>query len=175
MTHEVGLRGDGLRDDEQAAGVLVEPVHDPRTGDVRELRRVMQQRIGKRCVPVAAARMNDQTRRLVDHQQRVVLVNDDKVHRLRSDGRGPRVHQRDDSDKLAAAKSLLCIRGRARQGDAARIDPGFDTAARMLGHELRERLIETHAGGPLRNSQRSLLGPGRARAQVIIQSCHRRL
>ena len=78
-------------------------------------------------------------------------------------------------DKLPATKPVLRVRGRARQGDAARIDPGFDTAARMLGHELRERLIETHAGGPLRNRQRSLLGPGRARAQVIIQSCHRRL
>ena len=61
-----GLRLERLGDDQQAARVLVEAMHDARARQRRERRRVMQQRVEQRAVAIAAARMHDEARRLVD-------------------------------------------------------------------------------------------------------------
>ena len=83
LADEIRLRRERLRNDQQTAGVLVETVNDARPRNPRKLRRVMQQRVGKRSVPVAAARMDDQAGGLVDDEQRIVLVHDDEIDRLR--------------------------------------------------------------------------------------------
>ena len=60
----------------RAARVLVEAMHDAGSGQSGEARRVMQERVLQRAVAVAAARMHDQTGRLVHNEQDVVLEDD---------------------------------------------------------------------------------------------------
>ena len=61
------------RHDQQAAGVLVEPMHQPGARHARQRRIVRQQRVLQRVLAIAGARMHHQARRLVQHQQRAIL------------------------------------------------------------------------------------------------------
>ncbi len=76
---ERAVRLVGLGHDQQPARVLVEAVHDagPRhAADARQALAAMgDQRVDERAVRVARARMHDEPRRLVDDDQRVVLVD----------------------------------------------------------------------------------------------------
>ena len=101
-----------LGDDQQPARVLVEAVHDARARDARQLRRVMQQRVGERAVPVAAARMHDQARRLVDRRSaRRPRRRSSRAMRLRGECAVARIGQRRDDDALAAASLCFGARG----------------------------------------------------------------
>ena len=64
----------------QAGGVLVEPVHDARPLDAADAGQAVaamgDQRIDQRAGGVAGGRMHHQALRLVDHDQRVVFVDD---------------------------------------------------------------------------------------------------
>ncbi len=106
LAHKIGLRRQRLGHHQQAAGVLVETMHDAGTRHFRNLRRVMQQRIEQRPAPVAAAGMHDQPGGLVDHQQVRVLEHDlqrDVLGLLGGDlGQGRSI----DFDALAAAHLL---------------------------------------------------------------------
>ena len=74
------VRGGAFGDHEQAGGVLVDPVDDPRPrnpADTRQLTgTVMQQRVDQRPVEVARRRMDHQPGGLVDHDQVLVLEHD---------------------------------------------------------------------------------------------------
>jgi hypothetical protein len=121
-------------------------MHDAGAGDARDRRCVMQQRIGERAVPVSAAGMDHQARRLVDDDQRRVFVDDGERDRLRRERCGTRIGQRRDDDAFAASQPALGVDRGAGERDAPAIDPGANSAARMLGHELRQRLVEPHPG-----------------------------
>ena len=69
--------------DEQAARVLVEPVHQPGTRHESELWIECEQRILQCMARIAGPRMYDQTCRLVDHQKGPVLEYDLERHGLR--------------------------------------------------------------------------------------------
>ena len=64
----------------QAGGVLVEPVHDARPLDAADAGQAVaamgDQRIDQRAGGMAGGGMHHQALRLVDHDQRVVLVDD---------------------------------------------------------------------------------------------------
>jgi hypothetical protein len=75
LPHQIGLRLERLGDHHQAAGVLVQAMHDAGPRHLVELRDVVQERIEQGAAPVAAARVNDQACRLVDHQQAIVLMD----------------------------------------------------------------------------------------------------
>ena len=145
LAHKIGLSDFGFGHDQEAARILVQAMHDARARDGGELRSVVQQCVGKRAVAVAAARVNDQAGRLVDHQYRLVLVHDRQRQRLRrergSSGIGQWMHQ----DMLAAADLAARVRRLACEQYAAGVDPGADPAARVLGQQLCERPIQPHA------------------------------
>jgi hypothetical protein len=131
LAHEVGLRLRRPRHDEQAARVLVEAVHDPGAGDLREPRRVVQERVHQRAPPVPGPGMDHQPGRLVDDQERVVLVHD----------------RQGDRFGLAAGigrRSLV-------DGDAALAHPQLEAAAGMLREHARERLVEPQSREPRRD------------------------
>ena len=53
LAHQIGLRGQRFGYHHQAAGILVQPVHDARTRHAGQLRTVMQQTVQQRAGPVA--------------------------------------------------------------------------------------------------------------------------
>ena len=67
-----------LGDDHQAAGFLVEPVHDARPFDAADARQAVaamgNQGVDQGAGPVAGGRMHNQARRFVDDDERIVLV-----------------------------------------------------------------------------------------------------
>src|SRR5439155_572763 len=83
LLREVGLRGYGFRHHQQAARVLVETVDDAGPWYSGQGRRMRQQRVEKRAVRLARARMHDQARRLVDHDQLRVFVHHLERHAQR--------------------------------------------------------------------------------------------
>ena len=157
LAHEVGLRFEGLGDDEQATGVLVEPVHDAGARYAGKLWCMVQERVEQRALPVAASRMHDQPGRLVDDKDVRVLVRDSQgnvLRRLRCViGQGPGVQR----DAFAAPDLALGIPRRIVDADFSLFHPGGESAARMLRQQARERLIEAQPGtirGYLQNARR---------------------
>ena len=68
--------------DHQAAGVLVQPVHDARAGHLKGFGVQGQQAIEQRAAPVARSRVHHQTCWFVDHAQVRVLVHHVDGHGL---------------------------------------------------------------------------------------------
>jgi hypothetical protein len=145
LAHEVGLSDECLRDDEKAACVLVQPMDDPRTRHFRERRRMLEQRVQERPVPVAAAWMNDEAGRLIDDDQRSIFENDVKWNVLGRVREHLGIGRRDEMDLLAAEYLVPWSCRPAVDGDSLGADPCRETAARMLGQETRERLVEPQA------------------------------
>ncbi len=102
----------------------------------------MQQAVEHGAAPVAGCRVDHQAGGLVDHQQRVVFVDDIQIDRLGDERVLVRRALRDDLDAVAAADR----RARAHRGPAhahrAGIDPLLQAAAGVIGEELGERLVE---------------------------------
>jgi hypothetical protein len=75
-----------LRDQDHAARVLVEPVHDAepfRAAARGELRSaMMNQGVHQRAGPIPHRRMHDEPRLLVQRQHRVILIENLKRNRL---------------------------------------------------------------------------------------------
>jgi len=157
LPHQIGLRERSLGDREQAARVLVEPMHDAGAGDCGKLWRMVQQRVGERAVPIAATGMDHQPRGFVDDDERIVFVDDRERQGLRYERVPARIRQRRDDDALAAIDLLFRRRRPARDGNAAGIDPRSDAAARVLGDQPRQRLIEPQPGKLVGKRELSLL------------------
>ncbi len=88
--------------------------------------------------------MNDQSDRLVDHEQRIVLVDDHERNRLGRDlDRGFELG--DELKLLAALEQRARPRALPRNRESACVDPGLETAARELGQQQRGGLIEPTA------------------------------
>ena len=148
LAHEVGVRRQRLRDDQEAARVLVEPMHDAGARHARELRRVMQQRVEQRAVAVAGARMHDEPGRLVDDEERVVLGNDRQRDRL---GQTTPISCGSDA-ACTTTRSPPRTCPRRRRGDGRPASRGrrrssLEAAARELRQRARERLVEALARG----------------------------
>ena len=101
----------------------------------------MQQGIGERSAPVAAARMDDEPRRFVDHDQRFVFVDDGKRDLLRLE-LCLRLGKRNDEHTLAAGETLLGLEDTPGKRDVAGVDPGAYAATRVRRKQSRERLVE---------------------------------
>ncbi len=153
LAHERRLRGQCLGDDQEAARVLVEAVDDPGARHAGKLRRVVQQRVQQRAVPVAAARVHDEACRLVDDEQRVVLGDDRQGDRFREKRHLPRIGGRMDHDLLAAVDPCGRRRDAAVDRDPTGVDPGPQARARELRQHARQRGIEAAPGGIGRQGQ----------------------
>ena len=98
-----------LGDDHQAAGVLVEPMHDSRAADpadAGEARAAMgQQRVDESAVGISRGGMDNHARRLVDDDQVCILKADIERDRLR-DRRGI-VNLRENYDEILVVSHAL--------------------------------------------------------------------
>ena len=67
----------GLSDNQQSAGIFINAMYQPRTvtAVVRQVLKVIDQRINKGTAVVAVSRMYYHTRRLVYHQQTIVFIH----------------------------------------------------------------------------------------------------
>ena len=136
---EVALHALVLRHDDDAGRVLVEAVDDAgavgadRLGQRAE---VVDQRVGERAVGLSAAGVDGEARGLVDHEQELVLVDDDERDVLRLDRQGPR--RRDaDLDVLAAGDLRLAGDRPAVDQDVPVGDPAREHRATVLGQRQR--------------------------------------
>ena len=71
--------------DDHAAGIAIKSMHNPRpvvSGHITETIETILQRGRERSVVVSATRVNDHTCRFVDHDQRLVLIQDVQWHIL---------------------------------------------------------------------------------------------
>ena len=157
------LARERARDEQQAARVLVEPMHEPRARQHRELGVRVQQRVLQRARAVARAGMHDEAHGLVDHEQRVVLVHDGERNRLGRDLDG-RLELGLELELLAALEQ--------RPGAGAAARDGQPPASIQVFSRLREnsgsscaaawssRRPAKSAGTISRRSMRSMRPPG---------------
>ena len=110
----------------------------PNTG----ARRWTTRRGEQRSVAISAARVHDEAGGLVHDDDRRILVHDRQRDVLRRVGERGVGIARDDVEALAAGDAPLRFPHRAVDVDAALVDPGLQAAARLLGEESRQRLIE---------------------------------
>ena len=77
-----------FRDSETAARFLVEPMDNAWpffSADAGEFWKMMKQGVDERVLALTGPRMNDQSRRFIDHDQIVVFVKNVERNRLRFD------------------------------------------------------------------------------------------
>src|SRR5690606_58010 len=113
------------RDDHEPARILVQPMHESGARQGRELRIQREQRVLQRVRRVARTRGYDQAGRLVDDDQRVILVDDRYGERLRLHG-GLLLQTRLDPDPLASVDFVPGARDLAVHADRAGLDPALE-------------------------------------------------
>ncbi len=132
------MRPVALRDDQDAGGVLVDAVHDPRTqlaSDAREVLAVGEQRVDEGAVLVAGSRVHHHAGALVDHDDVWVFVQhlERDLLRLRLGRRGRGDDDGDGVASLQLERGLLLLavhRGAAVVDEPCRGGPGeFGDAA----------------------------------------------
>ena len=118
------MRDVGLGDDQQARRVLVDPVDDARprhAADARQLAAAMvEQRVDQGPVAIARGRMDDQSGRLVDDQQMLVLEDDRQRDVLRLVVRRRRLRHGEEKRSsprtlVAGSRTALAVALRARR------------------------------------------------------------
>ena len=123
-----------LRHDQAAAGFLVQPMDDARAGDTADAaqpaRAVVKQGVDERVFFVTSRRMHYQPRRLVQHQQRLVLIQDVEQHRFRLGFGGPGFRP--------VHFNLLAGPGRVRRLDDAAVDPDVALLDQALNRTPRD-------------------------------------
>ena len=86
LDHKAVMRLLRLRDDQKAAGVFVDPVHDPRPFHAADAGKLVpavgQERVDQGSVRIAGCRVDHQTGRLIDDEQVGVLEDDVEPDRL---------------------------------------------------------------------------------------------
>ena len=107
---------------------------------------MMQQPVEQRALPVAAARMHHQSGRLVQHQQRGILVHDIERNRLGLLSHVTWFRLQRERHALPAPDLALGIDRGVVEPHLALPDPGGKAAARMLREHPRQGLIEAHSG-----------------------------
>jgi len=94
LLSEALMRRIGLRHDQQPRRILVEPMDDPRPADPANARKAVatmcDERVDQSTGGMSRRRVHHESRRLVDHDQIIVLVRDGKRQRfgLRRRGNG---------------------------------------------------------------------------------------
>jgi outer membrane protein assembly factor BamD len=146
------VRRQVARHDQQSAGRLVQPVHNPRPGQTGQSRVVVQQRIQQRPRRIAGRRVHHQAGRLVYDQQIGV-----RVDQLQRDSLGDTVRLRldrgIDADGFAAVEPLAHLRDALVQADLPGTYPLLQATAGILPHQLRQGMVKTAAAHRVGNGQ----------------------
>ncbi len=128
-------------DDQQAARVLVQAVHDPCPGNHGKRRIEAQERVLQRMAGVAGAGVHHQSRRLIDHEQGLVPEDDLQRQGFRGNlpvGLEPGV----DVHPLAAEHFVLAAQAAPVDLHLAGLDPALQPRPRILRQRPGKRLVE---------------------------------
>ncbi len=174
LAHEAGLGSIGLGDHDQAAGLLVQPMHDARAADTRDrserlpaIAGAAEQGVHQRAGPVAGARVHDEASGLVHDQHRVVLVCHPQRDRFRLEGLVRRRRQL-HPDRLPAGEAVAGSASLAVHQRAAVADQALRVRAADLRHACHGEVDP--AGG-----RRALDDPVNHRGHPAGSSCRCRL
>ena len=153
LTRQLLMRAVVLGDHHEPGRPSIEPVNDPwpqLAADAAEIGQMVKQRVHQRARPVSRCRVDHHPRRLVQHREIQILVEDLEGQRFRADlgGRGVRcVH-----DDLIAVVNLKvgARRERARRrtpdGHVTVGDQLLDLRPRIVGEHRNEIAVQTLAG-----------------------------
>ena len=154
LAHQIGLRLKRFGDDHQAGRILVQTMHDAGPRHFLKRRFVIQQGVEQGPSPVAAAGMHNQAGRLVEHDQRFVLMHDVERDRFGRRGKQVLVRRFDDLKQFTAPELLFRLADDfSADTDAAFADPVLQAVSRVFGPQADERLIEPQAAAIARNGQ----------------------
>ena len=159
-------------DDEQAGGVSVEPVDDPRP-ILLSARRAADEAVDERAAPVAGSRMDDDPGRLVDHEQMLVLVGNPEIdlfalERLR------RFRWQLHLELLAALESMALRAGAPVYAHQTGRQQALGRGARADLRQLGEEPVEAAARRLLRNARVERLQPAAAAFASVAEATARR-
>ena len=138
------------RDDDEAGGVAVEAVDDAGALELAARNAVREQALHERPPSQARRRMHDDSGRLVDDEQVLVLVGDAKAQLLRLEGFGGR-RAAVELDRLAAGKSEALGAATAVDADRAAREETLGLGARSDLWQRGQEAVEALAGGLVRN------------------------
>jgi outer membrane protein assembly factor BamD len=153
--HQRGVCFQILANQQQAAGFLVQSMHNAGPRQFSRGRHMVQQAIHQSATCVSGARVNDQSHRLVDHQQILILVDHIKLNvlRLADDANFNLWHQ---PHLLAAVNGVFGPHFAVVNRDKPLQDPAFQAAAGIFGKHTGQGLVQSLTGERIRN--RLLLG-----------------
>jgi len=132
-------------DQQTATGVLVQAMDQTRPGQTFQAPIKMQQCVDQRALGMAGAGVHDQTRRLVDNQQLLLLDQNLQVNGLRTRVAWVRLQGCLKQHLLATADRLTRLGGLPVKEDPALSNPTGDAAARIVGPALGQYLIKPAA------------------------------
>ena len=144
LCDQLRLRLNGLGHHHKAGGVLVQAVHDTRTRHIDNVRHVVQQGVEQGAIGMTGSRMHHQARRLVDHQDIVVFIDDIEFDVL-GDPFTLSFLLGNQFKNSATMDNVSRADNRAVHSQAAVFDPGGKARARVLSEELGGDLIEALA------------------------------
>lgn len=113
LSRQIGQCTGVLRNDDDTGSILVQAVDQPRSQRIEPGQRAsptVKQRADQRPSPVASSRMNDQPGGLVDHKQRLILMENFERDALGQDIAGRRNHRGFDANGLTDAQDEAGLR-----------------------------------------------------------------
>ena len=142
----MGLRVDVFGYDEQSGRVFVDTVHESQAGVVgvviRQVAEVVGQGVDQRAGVVAVSRMDNKTRRLIDHQQVLVLINDIEGNILRDDFEGVPRTRHDDRDHVARLHPVVVLYRHPVHSHVACIGSQLDAVAARMWQTVGQKLVD---------------------------------
>src|SRR6266404_3776933 len=140
------VRGLGLGDDHQPAGILVEAMHNPRPADPADAGQtgaaMAEQGVYQRTVRVSWGGMDDHAGRLVDDDQMCILEADIERDRLRLRSRNLRLRENYDEILVVFDTQRGIAKGLSVLGDVSGLDQVFEPCPRQFGEMQREHAIQ---------------------------------
>lgn len=133
----------GAGDEQQAAGALVQPVHQPGTRHGHKPRIMVEQGVLQGVAGLACPRMHYQSRRFVHHHEGVILVDDIQCHGLRQHSRIRRIRPRCNTQLLPAGQCLAYPAGGMRiDRYLPGADPSLQRGARIVRKQGCQHLVK---------------------------------
>ena len=142
-------------------------MNDAAAWQLRQFGIEMKQSVLQRPSCIARARMDHETRRLVDDDQMPVLEREIQIDEFRRDRNGIRKHGI-QLDPLSTDDLVFGAKLRAVYEDFARLDPRLDSCAGVLADQVRQHLIEA-LPARLRGNRQSQLDGFRHREELFRQ------
>jgi hypothetical protein len=171
LAREIAMRLFGARDEKKPRGSLVETMDDP--GALFPVRGgkgaiAMEERVDQRAGAVAYRRMHHHAGGLVDHGDRVVLVDDVEGDRLGSEY-GRLAAGAGHFDAVAGAHAAACARGGVVHADMPGVDQMLHGGTREGALDFGEVAVEPLTRPGLRHEM-DLRNEGRRRARIARDS-----